>query len=844
MRTIYLLSAALFCTVAGSAAAQESPQAVDSPVLIETIPVNDPAPAAQENVPENQAAQLDDITVTAERRASSLQATPISMLVFNAEKLELRGIEGLAGLSLNVPNLTIEPFPTHNATLRIFIRGIGINDAQLTQDPAVSVYLDGVYIARSVGLALELADLERIEVLRGPQGTLYGRNTTGGAINLITKRPALGAFTMAHKLSFGNRSTGLGKSSINVPVGDSLALKLAVLGSMRDGYVENTGAGGDFGDRSEGALRLDAHWVPWDWLSADYGYEYTDMKYYNYMFQSVLRPQTNKGQAELFKPYAESQALFSAARLGQLAASAPFEQSGTRIAGHAVTLTAPIGGYEFKYIGAYRDLTDMEYADLGGGLGSSEYRLDSNAYDGPAAAAANGGPTPLVIPTVTQEQWSHELQATGALFNDSVEWVAGLFYFTEDAVEDRHRLNHQLSTRVDPQQLDAITGNLPPDQRAKAVTMFGPRLVNFVDLWWSTANKAQALFGQATWTPAILDERLHLTFGYRHSRDERRAVKFRISDTWIEGELNGQGTAMLLSSAEKFLDVPAFVEYRDDSFSYVAAFDVTPEFNLYAKSSQAYKSGGFNVRDPNQSAASEAAAGDTAYGFGFKEGFAPEYIQSYEAGVKSEWLERTLRINANVFNSRYRDMQINFLVPGTISDTKVRNAGKARIQGLELDTTWLPIPSLLLSADYAYLNAEVLEALNVDGTNDAHLYPFTSAPEQSFVTAADWTLTQLAGWGDLRAYLSYNYVAERQGIVITEERRGLTSIPAYGLFNTRLGLGPMRAAGGELDLALWGRNLADKKYPIIAIDQVPHTDRAVIWGEPVSYGLDLIYRFY
>ncbi|MFP5304632.1 MAG: TonB-dependent receptor domain-containing protein, partial [Gammaproteobacteria bacterium] len=365
------------------------------------------------------------------------------------------------------------------------------------------------------------------------------------------------------------------------------------------------------------------------------------------------------------------------------------------------------------------------------------------------------------------------------------------------------------------------------------------RLVNFVDLDWTIDNQAAAFFGQTTWTPPALDERLHLTVGYRHSEDDRAAVKFRISDTYVEVQANGRGAAAPLQRGEMFDDSPASQRFDDDSFSFVAAFDFAEGIDLYAKAVEAYKSGGFNVRDPNVS----GATADPRYGIGFTDGFAPEYVQAFEAGIKSEWLDRRVRVNADAFYSDYEDMQINFLIPGTISDTKTINAGKARMRGFELDGTALITDSLLLSADYAYLDAEVLEVIDPSGNNVADLYPFTSAPRHSGVVALDWTPLR-RGWGELRAYVSYAYTAERQGIVITEERRGLTSIPAYGLWNARISAGKLRIGESALlDVALWGRNLADKVYPLIAIDNVPQSDRAVVWGEPRSVGLEVIYRY-
>src|SRR6056297_4043886 len=125
---------------------------------------------------------LEEVLVTAQHREESAQTTPISLFTMNAQQLEKQRISNIGNLNGLVPNLTIDNFPANNQTLRVFIRGVGLTDTQITQDPAVGVYLNDAYIARSTGLAFDVADLERIEVLRGPQGTLYGRNTTGGAI--------------------------------------------------------------------------------------------------------------------------------------------------------------------------------------------------------------------------------------------------------------------------------------------------------------------------------------------------------------------------------------------------------------------------------------------------------------------------------------------------------------------------------------------------------------------------------------------------------------------------------------------------------------------------------------
>jgi iron complex outermembrane receptor protein len=819
---------------ASPASTSPEPEVPVVPVAAEA----EPAPVVDSGGP----AQLDEIVVTAERKVATLQETPISIETLNAEKLALRGIEGLSGIAANVPNMTAEPFPIHNATLRIFIRGAGTSDVQLTQDPAVGVYIDGVYIARSLGLAIDTADLERIEVLRGPQGTLYGRNTTGGAINLVTRRPSTGAFTMAHQLTFGERGLLLGKSSFNVPLGDSLAVKFAVLDSGQDGFVENTGPGGDFGDKKETALRFDARWLATDWLTADYSYDFTDLRYFGGLFQAIIPPFTNHGLAENFKAYAQTQTVYSDRRLDSLATSVPLLESGSRIRGHALTLDAALGPFGLKYTGAYRRLADDQYQDLGGGAGSAEYRLDTGPYAGAAADEAYGGPTPAVTPHVEQTQTSHELQLSGDAFDGTLEYIVGGFWFEEDGTEYGHPMHHILNSLADP-------GAMPPELAVFFTGLAAPRIVGFWDYDLGIQNLAKAVFTQLTWSPDWLDRRLHATAGVRKSWDERRALKNFVQRIYAEGNTGGGSeTATLIpgevTGTDDFDHVTGERAYSDLSPSASLRYELTPDLNTYVSYSRAYKSGGFNVRDPQRDGTRGPASDGTNYGFGFAEGFRPEYVASTELGVRSEWLGRRLRVNATLFDSDLTDMQTNFLIAGSISDTKSRNVGRAQMRGLELDSSVAALPGLVLSLSYAYLDADVIEVLDVDGVNQAAVYPFPSAPPQSGVAAVDWSFLEWQGIG-LRAYASWHYIGKRDGVVIVEERRDLTALHPTRLLNARLIASGLRfGERSALEFALWGRNLTDQEYAVFAIDNTPQADRSVLWGEPRTLGLDAVYRFY
>lgn len=211
------------------------------------------------------AAQLEEIVITAQKRPESLLESPLSLVVISEQELERSHFVDLADLATLAPNLQVLPHPNAASTLLLFIRGVGNSDEQVIQDPSVAVYLDGVYLSRSQGLASEFLDLERIEVLRGPQGTLYGRNATSGAVNLITKAPSFDASNFSQTLNTGSRALLRATTHLNVPVSDSVAVKVSYQNSQQNGFVRNVGTGAPrFGDEDRNAWRIDGLWQPSD----------------------------------------------------------------------------------------------------------------------------------------------------------------------------------------------------------------------------------------------------------------------------------------------------------------------------------------------------------------------------------------------------------------------------------------------------------------------------------------------------------------------------------------------------------------------------------------------------
>lgn len=773
---------------------------------------------------------LEEIVVTAQRRAESQQDTPVSVLAFDAEDLDAKGIDGLNDMGAYAPGFQAQVFSTSNANLQLYVRGIGIIDSQITQDPAVGVYVDGVYVARSAGLAIDIADLERVEVLRGPQGTLYGRNTIGGSVNLVTRKPDFEGLSIRQRVESGNRNTWLSQTVVNVPVTDWLAVKGSLKATREDGYVENTGPGGDFGDRSFLGGTFDLRALLTDRMTVDYRFEHSDLGYHNYLFQAVLQPDSNKGEAQLIKGAAAANSVFSDTMLESMATGAPLEESQLTVTGHALTAEYQFDGATLSYIGAYRELDDAFYIDFGGGAGSTDYRLDPHSYTGPAARVHTGDDTvPLNLPKTLQDQVSHELKLAGE-WRDRLNYVVGLYYFEETGVEDYMPVTHMLSAPLNP--LSGVLDGLGLlDLIPNGVE---PKLVSFVSTLNESDNKAWAGFGQVEWITPWFDDRLTLGAGYRYSRDERWARKFSQSAEYVEVTLAGLAVPFP-SAGDTFDGIEASKAYGNDSWSALAKWAFTTELMGYAKWSQGYKSGGFNLRDPQIDGQSAASDGQT-YGYGFVTGFRPETVDAYELGLKSESFGRRLRINAAIFDMRYDDMQFNFIVGGTVSDTKTTNAGRARIQGFELDVVALPLSNLRLSLGYAYLDAQMESVSDGFGNDVTADFQFNAAPRHTGAAQLDIGLAR-QHWGALDLVIGFQYRDATNG---GAKVGAPLSLQGYGLLDAALSLYDLPPLWGlESRLTLWGRNLLDKRYEISAIDNLPHSDRAVIWGEPLTFGASL-----
>jgi len=716
-----------------------------------------PSALAQED---NRASTLEEVIVTAQRREESLQDAPISLAALNYGRLEAMGFTNLSDLQSSVPNLSMREMPSSKTAVRNFIRGVGNNDAQLTQDPAVGVYLDGIYIARSTGLIMDLADVERVEVLRGPQGTLYGRNATGGAINIVSQKPK-GEWGFKQKVTLGNYDAWRSETTIDLPEWANISTKFTYVRGAADGWVDNHGAGVDPNEEDRTAWRLALRFTPTENFTVDYSYDHSEMDYGTIYYQTINQPYAGSPYTAL--PWSHS-------RMEDFTPSEPFQESNFDIDGHGLTIEWALSdALTFKSLTGYRELNEHLYQDYSANPIIPRL-FQNNPYD------------------TDQDQFSQEFQLSGTM--GRFDYIGGLYYFEENGEE--------VTT-------DYISLEVPP------FLPFGAYLLQSRDT--EATNEASAVYGQFSYRPGILDDRLKLTVGLRYSEDKR--------------EIDSSRLAAL--DFVTFDHAKASHKWDHLSGTAVVSYDIDDQQSAYLKFAQGYRTGGFNGR------ATRAEAVRTPID--------EETVDSWELGYKSEWLDRRLRANIALYYMDYDDIQLSFAAVMDPSDVRFFNAGTAEIKGAELDLTAVPVEGLQLGIQYAYLDSEITDVINpFTNQPDNGKYVLPSAPENTFTATLDYALPSTA-IGNPSLNLGYSWRDESAvSAAIYATPEGI--IESYGLFNARFSLDAIPLVKtGDLSVAIWGRNLADEEYLVDAVGQFSWSDKTGAFGTPRTYGIDLLYQY-
>lgn len=808
-------------------------------------------------------AQLEEVIVTAQKRAETTQETPISITALTESALEQRGITNTEDLIGEVPGLNGFSAPGSRGTTSISMRGFAAgNPANLSLDPAVAIYFDGVYVGKMMGSSMDVAELERIEVLRGPQGTLYGRNSTAGAVNFISKKP-MGEFGFRVKGTVGDYDERGLKFNLDLPaigqVGEGAGKLSAALGYQmreRDPFYDNTNpdkAGFDSMDRE--AWRAALMWEATDSFTAEYTYDYSELDESSQLskvvgftpldvngtsrvaaMQGILQgaqfwatlPGTDPRITERWIPslqktiaaYQEAEASGRTRPKSATADNTPIAQN--EIEGHALTLTwdagdwGALGDVTFKSITGYREMETFVFGDLE----NLDSTLDENGVGlysdlvhltlGQLYAPASGYSYPLL-----DSLWS---------FIDE----RGAFHSKQDTRSVYEQFSQEINMMGSTDSLEYVLGLYYFDDEGTydRAAVFAAPLSGNETQKYTTTTDAKAAFGQVTWTPEGFDQRLALTAGLRYT-EETKDIDYDYSA--FNTPFNPAG-------------VPRRQIYREQDFDNLSgtltlAYQLTDDMNGFLRYATGYRSGGFN-----------GEVLDNPYD--------EETIEQWEIGVKSDWWDRRLRINGSLYTYTYEDLQTSQIkTEGGSTTSVIANAGEAERWGGELEVQVMPVEDLILSMSYAYVTGDFEKFPELCGPNGTCLRTDNRAkrgasPGNQLNLTADYVFARTS-IGDVRGYLAVNWQDEwiESALWTNANVNGEPVIYDHSvmdertLVNGRLSLESVKVGDGMLSVSLWGKNLLDDDYPIYSINFGGLGLITEDYGPPRTYGVDIAYEY-
>ncbi|WP_298200449.1 TonB-dependent receptor [Novosphingobium sp.] len=786
------------------------------------VAADEAAAAAETTAPDSTG--LTDIVVTATKRETNLQKTPISISVMGTDDIKKRHVQSLFDLADGaVPSLRVAPFEARQNALTIGIRGIVPLDAnQPAREQGVGIYIDGVYLGRQHGINSALFDVERIEVLKGPQGTLFGRNTEGGALSIVARAPS-GEFGGRVSSGVGNYGAVNADAHIDLPEVAGFSVKLDAVYARQDPTTINPLPGqAGFNMFNRRGFRAAVRWKPADGITNDFAYDnaysettpfYTQLLNYNpnncaattaaqpvsadVIPGACVLPGTNfsGGLTGTVRPLLPGVVVNGSTRMKVADIGVPQRVSVDKAHGFTNTFKWKISPeIEFRSITAWRGVDADQWDNVGGAHRPPVVNLTASC-----TAAAPCPFSRYSLADLRQRQFSQEFQVVGSIGN--FDYVAGLFYFNERVSDDAATPNtmgavatvvNGVVTGATYAPIPFCTGNTP---------LFVGKAVNgcSIDRASAVVSKSYAAFAQLTWNAT---ESLHITAGGRYTRDKKRG-------------------ALLFSRGVNYTDpanagIVAINGYRplDEVWNrfnpmVTLAYDVNSDVHAYAKWATGYRAGGASSRTSDYRA------------------FDPEDVNSYEVGFKADFWNRRARINLAAYMMDRKDSQVDLstiqpTATGNFNNLVTFNApGTTKIRGIEADFTVKPVDNLTLGLSYAYTYFKVppvnvvYEGRNAQGT----LVNSTTQPQNFYIVftprnAASGSLDYAIPMGDngmeVRLHLDANYSQATQAF-----DQFATKNDASFIINGRLALAdiPVGADSARtVTIAAWVRNMFDMQY--------------------------------
>jgi iron complex outermembrane receptor protein len=739
-------------------------------------------------------AQVETLIVTASKRSEDIQDVPMSVSAMSGANLERAGIVSFAEVARQLPSVQMTA-SNNNRNTTILVRGIGSSGTNPGIEPSVGIFLDGVFMPAAGPIQSNIQDIASVEVLRGPQGTLYGRNTPVGAINMVTRDPSSTPEAMA-TVGGGNFGEYHVQGYVGGAIANNVSGRLSAWVNDHDGYEKNLYDGSRINDGNQYGVRGRIKWTPTDDVTGNFIAYYT-------------RLHSHCCTGEQVNP------------TGPLGIATPGFLAAMTAAGH------PFIKFNTLDFTVDDETRSDDVTTIGGVSAQFDVRMKSGHtltsitafnefYDNIKTLSADGlpidvatGPQPLK--TISYSEELRIASPTG----QKLEYLAGIYLFRESVAYRNGITAHIGANRVFP----GATGKITP----------GDNTFYFYD----QTTKSEAVFGQAT---LHLTDAWRVTGGLRYSNDEKNAATASADNPGVSAAFKASfpiNPEQKLSRSDHKLTWSAGVQY-----------DVTQGVMAYAIAATGFKDGGFNARQ---------TAANTPLGFD------PENSTTYEVGVKSTLFDHRVVLNADVFRMQLDGFQESKLNPLTGIGFIVGNAGNRRVEGLEFDVHWVPIEHLTLAASgqvndakfTSYHSAQCYVGKTPDGAlpgtcDYTGLRPAFN-PKTSGSLSANWD-SPLGSTG-LQGFIngSVTYQA-KQFEDPSLDPRSLQG--AYSLTNLRLGIG---APDGAWKLSVFGKNLANKAYyvteaaqPLAGLISGGGTAAAQgffgWYGTPRTYGVELTVR--
>ncbi len=752
-----------------------------------------------------QQSALEEIIITAQRRETNLQETPMSVQAFSASELQEANIQTGSELGIMVPNVVLNP-GTGQGQSQFFIRGL----------PGVGIYVDGVWQGGFGFQQTNFAEMERVEVLRGPQGTLFGRNTNGGAINITTRKPAD---------TFGSRiSLGVGEfnrrdftAAMDIPISDTLKSKIMVSSFQNDGFLEGLTRDHDFGGQDDLILRGDLLWEPSDNFSLRFTVNDEDKSSSD--ARIVRFTNTNHPRFKAQNIIAGNPDYLATVR----AIDPSFPDSPvTTVANRFGPLTHE-PGYPGGQVGKWQSKSDGDEDGIRTDLSYYTLTMDWSPSDLFSVTAIvsdwemdrrqvidfDGSDFVITTDDIRNfdENTTMEFRFTGSLFDDRANWLLGYYSLDQESTQRFYRWGLwdfaiPNTGPTDPPLNGAALGYV----RSYGATVGDPSLAAYFpivlitdDALTGLVDEDSAWYGEFSYQ---MTDKVEATVGFRITNDDGRAIQYSPSGAFRTSDpRNAPEGDVFSGTVTNVAEDPDLGSITTNKFA--ITYQHTDDIMFYANWGEGFTSGGrTNVNN----------VGIVTLD--------PEIVTTWELGIRSDWLDGRLRFNGTYFDSDWEGMRVQQLPPdpnnpgASLPFPYPTSDGKGEASGFEFDITYIPIDELVLTLNIGLIDTAYIERGVFDGVNGiSPNSPFAYAADESFSLGAvyDYNLSNGGtlsfsgkyGWmGDYARDSAYQRTRiDSSGNIIKE--------PSYGILNGRVTYTPQ---DGNWSASLWGNNLTDELY--------------------------------